>query len=87
MVPSFSAPIVTLILIACLVLVASKFSFLSYIILDGFPVFKVTRAVYISTTEVCLPPKPPPTLGLIILILLGDISNALANCLFMWKGT
>ena len=81
-----SAPTFTFNFIACLLVVHVKVSFLSYIIFAGLPVFKVTNAVNISTHAVCFPPKPPPILGFITLILLDGISNALDKCLLTWKG-
>ena len=84
--PSLVAPILTFIFIACLLLEQLNVSFLLYINFAGFPVFNVTRAENISTQAVCLPPKPPPILGFITLILLDGIFNALLKCLLTWKG-
>ena len=52
------------------------YTYLENMILDGFLVIHVTNAGYISLTDVCLAPKPPPILGFVTRISEGDIPSA-----------
>jgi len=74
--PSFVAPSLTCICISCLGDEAVSDSYLENMILDGFLVLHVTNAGYISLTDVCLAPKPPPILGFVTRISEGDIPSA-----------
>ena len=59
-IPSLVAPSLTCICISCLGDEADNDSSLENIIIAGFLVFHVTNAGYISETDVCFAPKPPP---------------------------
>ena len=84
-IPSLVAPSLTCICISCLGDEADSDSSLENIILDGFLVFHVTNAGYISETEDCFAPNPPPILGLVTLILDGDIPSACEIILLQWN--
>ena len=84
-IPSLVAPSLTCICISCLGDEADCVSSLENIILDGFFVFHVTNAGYISDTDVCFAPNPPPILGLVTLILDGDIPSACEIILLQWN--
>ena len=75
-IPSLVAPSLTCICISCLGDEADNDSSLENIIIAGFLVFHVTNAGYISETEVCFAPKPPPILGFVTRIFDGDIPSA-----------
>jgi len=83
--PSFVAPSLTCICISCLGDDADNDSFLEKIIFEGFFVIQVTNAGYISETDVCFAPKPPPILGFVTLIIDGEIPSACDMILLQWN--
>ena len=56
-------------------------SLLEKISIEGFFVFQVTKAGYISDTELCFAPNPPPILGCDTLIFDFGIPSAFAMIL------
>ena len=81
MVPSFIAPSRTCISISCRGDDAVMDSLLEKISIEGFFVFHVTKAGYISDTELCFAPNPPPILGFDTLIFDFGIPRAFAMIL------
>ena len=75
------APTRTVTSISCLGVEAVWDSFRVKIILEGFPVFHVTKAGNTSATTVCFAPKPPPILGFVTRILDLGIPRALDTIL------
>ena len=85
MIPSLLAPILTETSISCRGVEAVWDSAREKIILEGLPVFQVTKAGKISETTVCLAPKPPPILGFITRIFDLGMPRALEMIRRTWN--
>lgn len=85
MIPSLVAPTRTETSISWRGVEAVWLSVREKIILDGRPVFQVTKAGKISETTVCFAPKPPPILGFTTRIFDLGIPRALEMIRRTWN--